>query len=105
MQAKDAPQFQKRLAVFDVGGMWHSIYRRQCADLVISEQVRNVVVMATMETFFRTRRSFAEKKRLLLLRLQNGSAVLHSGIDILRFSICIGRDEPFGAKPRPAIAG
>ena len=24
------------------------------------EQVRNVVVMATMETFFRTRRSFAE---------------------------------------------
>ena len=38
----------------------------------------------------------------MLLRLQNGSAVLHSGIDILRFSICIGRDEPFGAKPRGA---
>jgi hypothetical protein len=37
MQAKDAPQFQKRLAVFDVGGMWHSIYRRQCADLVTLE--------------------------------------------------------------------
>ena len=38
----------------------------------------------------------------MLLRLQNGSAVLHSGIDILRFSICIGRDEPFGAKPPQA---
>ena len=48
------------------------------------------------------RRSFAEKERLLHLRLQNGSAVLHSGIAILRFSICIGRDEPFGAKPRGA---
>ena len=29
------------------------------------EQVRNVVVMATMETFFRTRRSFAEKARCI----------------------------------------
>ena len=38
----------------------------------------------------------------MLLRLQNGRAVLHSGIDILRFSICIGRDEPFGAKPPQA---
>ena len=38
----------------------------------------------------------------MLLRLQDGSAVLHSGISILRFSIRIGRDEPFGAKRRDA---
>ena len=65
----------------------------------------NVSVSSLSSGLQANRRSFAEKKRLLLLRLQNGSAVLHSGIDILRFSICIGRDEPFGAKPRPAIAG
>ena len=35
------------------------------------EQVRSVVVMATMETFFRTRRSFAEKKRRLRRSEQN----------------------------------
>ena len=50
----------------------------------------------------RASRSFAEKNRLLHLRFQNGSAVLHSGKDMLRFLICIGRDEPFGAKPNPA---
>ena len=62
----------------------------------------NVSVSSLSSGLQANRRSFAEKKRLLLLRLQNGSAVLHSGIDILRFSICIGRDEPFGAKPPQA---
>jgi hypothetical protein len=56
MQAKDAPQFQKRLAVFDVGGMWHSIYRRQCADLVTAschpEQARNRAVTAMQYGIF-----------------------------------------------------
>ena len=66
------------------------------------EHARIVSPVATHCSNLRARRSFAEKKRLLHLRLQNGSAVLHSGIDILRFSICIGRDEPFGAKPPQA---
>ena len=60
---------------------------------------RVVAPVATHYSNLRARRSFAEKERLLHLRFQNGSAVLHSGKDMLRFLICIGRDEPFGAKP------
>ena len=51
------------------------------------EQVRNVVVMATMETF---------SARVEVLRRKQGA---YSGIKAVCFLICIGRDAPFGAKP------
>ena len=54
------------------------------------EQVRNVVVMATMETFFRTCRSFAEKARCI----QRHKSSLH-------FDLYWPR-APFGAKPPQA---
>ena len=54
------------------------------------EQVRNVVVMATMETF---------SARVEVLRRKQGA---YSGIKAVCFLICIGRDAPFGAKPPQA---
>ena len=78
---KRTQRFQKQLAVFDVGVAKLRRNQKPYADLVILREPEG---------------------RVEVLRRKQGA---YSGIKAVCFLICIGRDAPFGAKPRPAIAG